>query len=1010
MASHGKVLDLFDDRYLELQDVVGNVEPLPTLVPYEEYKQNAITYRMDTNHAVFLALLQDFTERKAIETGKELWTWCVQWEVDQEAARQSSVSPHSLKKPRLDLGQPDVPTAQRPRLGTAPITTQTRILDPELMCEEDMLRILVDIVQVSSAVVPNFIEFLYRWIDFYEGDGTALKAALRGEIPSLWDFEHHPLTIPGDIKKKMNQANGESKDKKNEEGNKTPTHSNTEELAQNSPTKKMREKPDLAALERKAEESERLQYREVHFGIQPPKLDEPLPPLINIPRDRQKREKYYAACFKSRQRVFYMLMEAGVTPQHIRDYHRCQEQNVKDTPSIGGDGLRNYKRDAQMAQKVFLEKEERRKKQTEIAISNKLDSEAKVAEISATPEGASGVPLIPATPSYPRRQDMAGEMLRKIQESRRENEQRINIVPKPLVGKMKSQLFEGAKDRQTLLESLKKGPVIPAPRHATIQGEGRGSYTGSSGGESFYGSYDSDDDGDNVSDRMSMSSGPLPPLPSLPRPSLPPLPRPNFPGQIDQSFVGSMGLSTPQQHMSGGVGFPPAVSISDTNPMPQHGVSLPVSGAYPTPATIVSPSQGFNLGPQHPMSGRLGGYNPFIMQPPAGLAHPYSFSSPMSDQRIQPSGLNTAGNVFPYPLRYGPGQPAPPQPLRPFTQHQPYNPQPYIPHQYNAPFHPVAPGLSTPAQPPGFAQRLLAAQQEHDTYPSGQGQPRVPSAHASLQIPVLNNTFMQNMQQRLQTLHPPSPNHFLPSRQPSLQRTAPSPLTLMPPPSPFSSLAPSLLVTSPFTACHSNIPVQIYFPKVVMPANTLGPGGAKLGNGGSTETDAFLLGHVNAGSGEITLSKAVFLPVGVWQNTTERVRKGNYSVLESYPAPAQNMPSCTMSSSHRAVYEKMREVFGFMIGAPLAVRERELTKRWRASKGPMTASGRGAVWEGWAVEIDREIRLSKEERRDAVVLDTLIDGRDVIDSEQERRQREMDALLMEEEEEEDMLEGMDMEE
>ena len=170
MASHGKVFDLFDDRYLELQDVMGNVEPLPMLVPYEQYRQHLIIYRMDTSHEIFLALLQDFTDRKAFETGKELWTWCVQWEVDETATRQSLVVPHSPKKPRLDTVRPNLPPAQRLRRNGAPITAQARVIDPELIREEDMLRILVDIVQVDSAVVPNFIEFLYRWIDFYEGD------------------------------------------------------------------------------------------------------------------------------------------------------------------------------------------------------------------------------------------------------------------------------------------------------------------------------------------------------------------------------------------------------------------------------------------------------------------------------------------------------------------------------------------------------------------------------------------------------------------------------------------------------------------------------------------------------------------------------------------------------------------------------------------------------------------------------------------------------------------------
>lgn len=109
MASFGKVLDLFDDRYLELQDVVGNVEPLPTLVPYEEYNQNVLVYRMDTNHEIFLGLIQDFTMRRAHETGKELWTWF---------CSGRSMKPHvhsNLRHPRRFGSMPSKDTLSRTR-------------------------------------------------------------------------------------------------------------------------------------------------------------------------------------------------------------------------------------------------------------------------------------------------------------------------------------------------------------------------------------------------------------------------------------------------------------------------------------------------------------------------------------------------------------------------------------------------------------------------------------------------------------------------------------------------------------------------------------------------------------------------------------------------------------------------------------------------------------------------------------------------------------------------------
>ncbi|KAJ5060179.1 hypothetical protein J3E74DRAFT_216221 [Bipolaris maydis] len=958
MASHGKVLDLFDDRYLGLQDVVGNVEPLPMLVPYERYMQNPVVYSMDTNHAIFLALLQDFTERKAREAGKELWTWYVQWKVNQTAARQLSVNPHYLKKPRLDQEQPNLPTAQRSRQSAPPITVRPRILDPELMHEEDMLRILVDIIQVNSAVVPNFIEFLYRWIDYYEGDGRALKAALHEEIPSLWDFEHHPLMVPEDIKKKIKQVIEESKDPKNETGDKTPTHSNTEELTQNSPTKKMRNKPDLAALERKAEASERLQYREVHFGIQPPKLNEPLPPLINIPQDSQKRTKYYAACFKSRQRAFYMLMEAGVTPQQIRDYNRCQKESVKDTPSTGGEGLRNYERDAQMAQKVFQEKEHYAKKQREIAISDRLAVEAQVAANDATSEEASGVPLIPVTPSYPPRQDMAAQMLRKIQQATNKTDHKINIVPQPLVGMMKSELFERAKDREMVSRYLDDIPTGPAQRR-TIVREEEEYHTSASEDENMSNScdFDNDDDSGDASDRLRMASGSSPsPPPNLPQLNLPPLHSPD----------------------------PPAAS-------------MPLPTANFTPYIGVSPLQAYNTGPQHQLSGGFGEYNPFTMQTPGVGTYRHSFSSSIFDEMIQPDGFNSFGvldNIVSYPPRYEPRLPAPHQPQHLLLEYQSYNQQPYIPAPYHVPSYPVAPTLPNPFQPPAFAH------QDHGNYAPDRGQSSESSTLPNQ--PVFNDPnsrFITNGQQLPANVHSYPPLSFLHPLSPSIHRTAPTPM---------STLAPSLLVTSPFATTHSEIPIQIYFQKIVFPANALGPGGAKLGDGGVPETDAFLLGYIRPGSGEIVLNKAIFLPVGVWKNATARVRNGKCKVLESYPIPGGDVGSYPTGVAHRAAYEKVKQAFGFMIAAPAEVREREVTKRWRTSMGPMTENERGAVWEGWGVEIDRQVKMRKEERMGAVVLDSIIDGTKARNWERERRQREMKELFVDEEEE--AAEDVNMEE
>ncbi|OAG18300.1 hypothetical protein CC77DRAFT_940848 [Alternaria alternata] len=885
MASHGKVLDLFDDRYLELQDVIGNVEPLPTLVPYEQYKQHAIVYRMDTNHDIFMALLQEFTERKSLETGKELWTWCVQWQVDETATRQPAVAPHSPKKPRR---------------GAPPITAQVRRIDPELMHQEDMLRILVDIVQVNSTVVPNFIEFLYRWIDFYEGDGKALNAALYGEIPSLWDFEYHPILVPEDVKKKLDEANSITRDgKEYGTGIKTPKHANAEELAQNSPTKKMRQKPDLATFERKLEESERLQYHEVHFGIQPPKLNEPLPPLINIPRDRVKRAKYHAACFKSRQRALYLLMEAGVTPQQLKDYKRCQTMSLKDTPSReGAHGLENYEKDANLAQMIHSAKEKQRVKQMEIAISNKLAHEAQLAGHSTISAGSSGVPLIPIMPPTIHSLDIAGQISREIQQTKDERNQKINIVPVPLVAKMKSLLFKGAMDRAALLEICGPDGRLASPP-SSVDTDGHGSKNEDEGNGST--------DGDSNDDISASGDG----LCTLPRPVLPPvstLPLPNLP---------------------------------------------PPSPSYPRPSVLIA-SRSSNI----------------TVPPPPGFEHDGPFIS---------------GNMPP-PL----GPPPPPPAAYPSTKPQSDTYSSNLPQRIQtSPSYPVGSEFSTPAPPPNFAQRLLALGHATSLHQGLRNTGPTLLREPDMSAPNSPGSQYRSAQERQQCSRTLSLLDFPCSLPPhaSMQRITPSPLTLRPPPSPLSSLAPSLLATSPFTTSHNGIPVQIFLPRILIPSNTIGPGGMKLGNSGCAETDAFLLGYTHPISGKITLSRAVFLPLGVWINAQDRVRKGKYKVLESYIAPKRDT-----SVSHRAVYERVRQAYDLMKTGSPAAREWELTKRWRASRGRMKETQRGAVWEGWAVDVDREIAMSKEDRTGAFVQDALIDGIDE-DSEEVRRRKEIDELL-----------------
>ncbi|KAF2127304.1 hypothetical protein P153DRAFT_398652 [Dothidotthia symphoricarpi CBS 119687] len=1098
MAAFGKVLDLLNDRYLSLQDVTGNVEPLPTLVPYEEYSQNVIVYRMDTNHDIFMGLIQDFTMRHAQEAGKEVWTWCAQWEVENRDLSQAPTP----KKPRLDTASAD-PHPQRRRHATT--IFERRTLDPELMKEEDMLRILIDIVQTDSSLVPNFIEFLYRWIDFYEGDGKALKAALKWEIPSLWDFEYHPLVL----------ADKQKPDTKGKAGNEKPTNNKkAEELAQSSPTKKMREKPDLAAMERRMEESERLQYREVRYGIQPPKLEQPIPPLINIPQDTRKRQKYYAACFKSRQRAFVLLVEAGITPRQIANYKKLQSEHPKETPQDeGGNGMRHYNKDARYAQGEFELKEKQmllRAKQREISISSNLALEASLATRDAVAEGASGVPLIPRTPAYDRRPDMAAAMMKRIIAVKGAGEERIKFVPAPLVGRLQSRLFEGARAME-----LQSGR--PNWNLGDNQGEEDSEDEDTDMDDDF--DSDSDDDEDGGGDpinpmqlRSPSSTTSVPHAISLLPPLQPPytttpsnnsaLQQQHVSAHASPSALGASNLQstgvpaniaeymrnlTPEQAQSllpllsqgvrqtiangsgqvpafGNAGRPALPSQIGPRPQPlgfappvqimgagQPGLSMmmPFVAASPhrpsttalTPQTLGSQSQSqFNSGitPHMPI---LSSQSQFMPPRPYPLPLP---GQPVLYGTVQgPSNAPLTG--FPS-FTSAPGilQPLAPQQSLSTPQllssfrtslYQPPRPSATLNMQGPPPSHAqqasgqnvtaqsIRPPNSSPAvlqtPAPRFTfnveeflalrrQQTASAQahpsaSSHTALPTSIQQPPrptqlpVPGGLQLLSRPPLSMTgpphtqssLPQFIQPSLLHLPPSSPQHqhFSPP-QPGIQRNAPSPLNLIPPPpSPLSSLGPSILATSPFAVSPHGIPIQIYFPRIVIP-------GRKQGTNAAPPTDALLLGHTYPGSGKITLSKAIFLPTSVWTNTLRRVRVGAYTVLETYSRPNSLCSLSSTPSAHHAVYTKLAHAYSLLLSCD---RENDLTKRWRCTRGPMTGWDRGAVWEGWAAVLERGIEMVGEERRGAVVSLGVVDegvGREGgDDDEEERRRREVDELM-----------------
>jgi hypothetical protein len=1119
MASFGKVLDLLDDRYLNLQDVIGNVVPLPTLVPYENYQQNVLVYRMDTNHELFMGLIQDFTARMSQQLGKELWTWCVQWEVD---ARDASA--HSPKKPRLDAEHSRAVVDGEQTQRRAPIIDvfDRQVLDPELTKEEDMLRILIDIVQVDSTIVPNFIEFLYRWIDYYEGDGKALKAALKWEIPSLWDFEYHPLILPADIKKKVEEQKAEQL-KRNAPANvneqsrhgSTPTRgSAAQDLIQGLPTKKMREKPDLAAMERQTEESERLQYREVKYGIQPPKLSQPISPLINIPRDPTKRVKYYAACFKSRQRALVLLLEAGVSMRQISNYQKLQEEHPRDTPEDGDPkelkGLRNYHKDAGAAQDYYKLREKlqlHREKQKEIAISNKLAIESHFAIIGGSAsDGSIGTPLISRTRPHARRPDMAADMLIRIRAARGKREETINFVPTQLVGRTKSRLMESAKDRQ-LMQGVKKSSLHPphiAQHYRPEQYEDRDTEDDiESDNDTEESSFDDDDASESP---HSLQTQPPPhhpgphsgqsslvqqqdsfglvgpratgamPAPSAPTPaSMAEYMRNLTPEQAErlvsrlsettrQAVASSLGLQFPSDNNVnvGTLGQSSQARLSPSMHRPWNTEALPYAGlatgvdprsapmpplpssAQPPTYTIPSPS-GSNGPPisQSQMYFQAGSQssNPLSSQPssqPCFSSSRGTQSTPNGQSKFsQPPQISRPPQVLlptslvpplprypplPFPLQDMPSHTASQHRLEP--QHNAHGTPATTLHTQQLTYA----GSALPAPAPSTVlslEHFLALRRQQDEHALVQAphQPR-PIGQAMNQCSVLPPTrpcpplpgdkLPDSLQQRprlaalqssthlapLSTVvtgpqpQPPQPISSFPPIPSSIQRNAPIPLAIPSPTNPFSSLAPHLLATSPFAASPHGMPIQIYFPRVVVPGNGIGPDGARLGNNDAIETDAFLIGYAQPGGGKIVLSKALFMPVGVWTNSLNRVRKGAYEVLETYLVNGKG-------DAHRAVYTKL--VQAYMIMRTAKHRERELTKRWRASQGPMTQRDRGAVWEGWGVVLDRGIEMGKGEREGAFLSSWMVDEGVAMKrtEEQERRWREIEEMLEEDDRDED---------
>jgi hypothetical protein len=232
---------------------------------------------------------------------------------------------------------------------------------------------------------------------------------------------------------------------------------------------------------------------------------------------------------------------------------------------------------------------------------------------------------------------------------------------------------------------------------------------------------------------------------------------------------------------------------------------------------------------------------------------------------------------------------------------------------------------------------------------------------------------LQNLSSQNPTTTGPSSPYLHPPPGPSIRRPQlPNRINI----SSTIALANLTRLGTPVPPTPHGIPIMIYYPAIIA--------------GPTENTDALILGYIQPGDTEIVLTRAIFLRVDIHTSLLRRVQRGGWRVLESYACPMASTSNSSSKSAQAHALSKLRTAWHLM--ASTQDRERDVTKRWRVTPGPMTTEkgSRGAVWEGWAFTLDRIIGLSGEEREGAVVQ---VEVGGEVDVGELVRRREMDALI-----------------